>query len=311
MKILLIGGCGYIGSALYSKLTERGLSVSSVDLEWFGNSGLDNLNTDYSNISPIWLSQFDTVVLLAGHSSAKMCENNPVSAHYNNVVNFVNLLSKLNNTQKLIYASSSSVYGNVSVQDVNEEYMDYKPVGYYDLTKKEIDLYARLSNIEYYGLRFGTVCGASPNWRNDIMLNAMYDKYMQNKEILLFNKAVWRPILGMNDLTSAIIKIIESKTDNRGLYNLASFNLTAENIAYSMGEFLSCPVRVIENTQEIINTKLQSNSYNYTINCDKFSSTFNFSFGEDIKSIVESLKSNCDSCMRSNRSDIKPYKLEN
>jgi len=164
MNILLIGGCGYIGSALYDKL-KKSYNVTSVDLEWFGNPGVDNYQFDYKTLSRE-LSEFKTIVLMAGHSSAKMCETDSLSTLNNNVVNFVGLLSKLDKSHKLIYASSSSVYGNAS-GEVDELNTECSPVNYYDWSKKQIDIYAQMSNVEYYGLRFGTVCGVSPNLRVD------------------------------------------------------------------------------------------------------------------------------------------------
>lgn len=308
-NILLIGGCGYIGSALYLKLSNIGFNVESVDLEWFNNPNTNvyNFHIDYGKIKKEVLKEleYNTIILLAGHSSAKMCEKDPLSTHYNNVSNFLGFLDKLDN-QKFIYASSSSVYGNVSGH-IDENFSDYRPINYYDLSKKQIDLYATLSNVEYYGLRFGTVCGASPNWRNDIMINAMYDTYKKENKIKVFND-VFRPILGMNDLCSAITTIIENKSDKRGLYNLASFNLPASKIAYEMAEILGCPTETITDAKNIINTKLQSSSYNFTINPDKFIKTFDFEFKDSIRSIVESISVNYNNCHKSGRSELKYYR---
>ena len=310
MKILIIGGCGYIGFALCSELIGLGYDVKSVDLEWFNFPSKNhnyNFNIDYNNLTKEYLSEFGAIILLAGHSSAKTCEKDPLSSHYNNISNFLNLLDKLDNKhQKLIYASSSSVYGNASGY-IDENFNDYQPINYYDLSKKQIDLYAALSDVEYYGLRFGTVCGASPNWRNDIMINAMYDTYKKENKIKIFND-VYRPILGMKDLISAVLTIVKNKSDKRGLYNLASFNLTASQIGYEMARILKCPIETITDTKTITNIKLQSSSYNFTINSNKFIETFNFKFKENITSIIKDISVVYDDCQKSGRSEIKYYR---
>jgi nucleoside-diphosphate-sugar epimerase len=90
-------------------------------------------------------------------------------------------------SQKLIYASSSSVYGNVADGYVDETYTNFIQHNQYDTTKYMIDLYAQLFNVEFYGLRFGTVNGASSHVRNDVMLNAMTHSAINAGEIKLFS----------------------------------------------------------------------------------------------------------------------------
>ena len=83
-----------------------------------------------------------------------MSEGNLNSCFNNNVRNFIDLLEKLDK-QKLIYASSSSVYGSVGGKTVNEKYFGFEPYNQYDISKHTTDLYAQKSDVEYYALRFG------------------------------------------------------------------------------------------------------------------------------------------------------------
>ena len=303
-KILLIGGCGYIGSALYLALKNE-YKIQSVDLEWFGNPEMDNLAADYNTLDQNFISEFDIVILLAGHSSFNMCRVSPISANKNNVVNFIGLLQKISKNQKFIYASSSSVYGNAKIDNVIEEYNSLYPVGYYDITKHEIDLYASLAGKNHYGLRFGTVCGPSPHLRVDVMINAMVNMALTNNEVLLFNSNTKRSILSIYDLISAVKSIINNN-DNPGLYNLASFTSTAEEMALTTAQFLNVPVRKVE-TKEIINAKLQTSNYNYSINCDKFKEKYNFTFTSTLESIISDLKNNSITILKSDRSIYRPY----
>ena len=101
-----------------------------------------------------------------------------------------------------------------------------------------------------------------------------------------------RPILGINDLIRAIITIIDYNEDKRGIYNLASFNKSAEEIAYEVGRFINKPVVEREVSNNIINPKLQTVCYDFKINTHKFEDTFNFKFNDTIESIVNSLKEN-------------------
>lgn len=293
MKILIIGNRGYVGSLLESHLkTNENYFVEGLDLCLFNHPTNETVLIDYNQVNQNYLKFYDVVILLAGHSSVKMCEGDIIYPYNNNVRNFINLVSKLNKGVKFIYASSSSVYGKC--KDVADETnMDFIPYNNYDVTKHMIDLYIERTDVEYYGLRFGTVNGYSPLLRKDLMINSMYCNSIENGQINLFIKNIMRPILGVNDLVNAIGKIIESNEDKRGLYNLASFNKTAEQIAYKVGDILNKPVVEIDaNPKEIINSKLQTVCYDFGIDTSKFQKEFDFKFTDTIDSIVESLQKN-------------------
>jgi nucleoside-diphosphate-sugar epimerase len=307
MKILIIGGDGYIGSYLNQNLPYE---ITSIDIGWFNEKY--SIICDYNSLSEEFISKFDTVILLAAHSSVKMCEGDYTYAFNNNVINFINLLNKIKNINKrikLVYASSSSVYGATGENIVDETYLSFIPHNNYDITKHVSDLYAEFSGVEYYGLRFGTVNGYSPVMRTDIMINSMVTSAILNNKIDLYVKDTLRPILGIKDLTSAIIKIIEETKDLRGIYNLASFNSTSEKIAYSVSEIINKPVNEKEVGDVIFNSKLQTKNYNFSINCEKFMKNFNFTFKETITTITKSIVENFDSIVLTKRDNIKKYEL--
>jgi nucleoside-diphosphate-sugar epimerase len=297
-KTLIIGGCGYIGSRLFNYLKQKQYEVVSLDLELFGNPNVQNTKENYKDLTKEDIARFDNVILLAGHSSVKMCESNMIGCFRNNVQYFVELLSKISKNQKFIYASSSSVYGNVNRNIVTEECEEYVAGSFYDLSKAEIDHYVKIfDEVNYYGLRFGTVNGFSPNTRNDVMINAMVSSAIANGEIKVFNPMIRRPILYINDLCRAVETIIlEGNHSNRGLYNLASFNSTADIIGRKTSEvFDDVKLSVIDREptpEENINKKLNSKVYDFAISSDKFISTFNFKFEGTIKDIAIELKEN-------------------
>jgi len=305
-KILLLGGNGYVGSFLRHKLSEK-YSIENVDLNWFTPSNDSSL--DFNQLEESFIQQFDSIILLAGHSSVKMCDGNINSSFNNNVRNFVNLLNKITFNQKFIYASSSSVYGNTQASSVNEEYSEFIPNNPYDLSKQVIDLYASQSGKQYYGLRLGTVNGWSPHLRVDLMINSMVNSALSDNHIKLYVKDIMRPILGINDLSRAIDKILVSNKDNRGIYNLASFNSTSGQIAQEVGTTLQVPVQEydVDQIEKITNVKLQTKAYNFSIQTKKFIDTFQFQFEDTMVSIVDSLKNNLDKCVKTVRSSYRNY----
>ena len=308
-KVLIIGGCGYIGSRLYNFLTP-GYHVDTVDLEWFGNYvNTNNIIKDFRDITKEELQRYDAIILLAGHSSVKMCENNMVATLKNNVLNFVELLDKIDEERTFIYASSSSIYGDTKQNIVKEDYTMFKPNNYYDLSKHEIDSYAILSNKKVFGLRFGTVNGMSPNLRNDIMINAMVFNAIKNDKVFCFNPEIYRPILGIQDLCRSIYWLIEKGTqENKGVYNLASFNSTAAEISQKVAEVLNVELEITNNLPKVItNVKLQTKAYNFLIDSEKFKNEFDFEFKETIESIIVSIVENFEQINKEGRSVAKLY----
>ncbi len=307
-KILIVGGEGYIGSRLTSDFTKK-YNVTSLDVCWFSEPNSETIIGDLREYGSEFYRMFDCVILLAGHSSVNMCEGLIESAFNNNVENFLHLISKIGKGQKFIYASSSSVYGNSGSKHVDEGYTDFVPHNHYDITKHVIDLYAPKFDVEYYGLRFGTVNGFSPKMRSDVMINSMIYNGKTNGEIKLFIKDIMRPILGISDLSLAIQKIIDSDSDKRGIYNLASFNKTAEEIAIGIKDCAGFKINDLgDNIPNITNSKLQTRSYNFSIDSSKFMNAFDFEFKDSVESISREIILNFDDIIFSNRSDVKEYK---
>jgi nucleoside-diphosphate-sugar epimerase len=307
-KIVILGGGGYIGSRLKIDLG-RDHDVTAVDTGWFSDDKFGFIEEDFKNLTKEFLQPFECVILLAGHSSVNMCQGEIKDAFRNNVQNFLSLISKLSPKQKFIYASSSSVYGNSGSEKVDELYTDFIPHNHYDITKHIIDLYMPKFDVEYYGLRFGTVNGYSQKMRSDVMINSMIYNGKTNGHIKLYIKDVMRPILGISDLSLAVQKIISLKEDKRGIYNLASFNMTAEEIANGVSKITGFKIQEI-NTESTpsTNSKLQTKSYNFSIDCSKFEKNFDFKFSDTVESISEEIISNFDRIIFSNRSNVKEYK---
>lgn len=283
MKIAIIGSEGYIGTRLFNHLESKH-EIIGFDTNWFGRYNPHSVVIDYANLNVN--SDFDAVVLLAGHSSVKMCVGNWDSAYNNNVRNFVNIVKQLRNTNtKFIFASSSSVYGNTHGELADEEYPNKISINEYDITKSIVDKCILMEkDVEWYGLRFGTVNGFSKNFRSELMINSMTTASMINGEISINNPEIYRGILGMTDLCGAIERIIDDGTvDKSGFYNLCSFNASVKEIADTV---VDCTNSTIKYNKDLINP------YNFRISNSKFESTFNFKFQQQIKDIVEEITIN-------------------
>ena len=287
MNILIIGGCGYIGSRLYLYLVDKFDCVDTLDTEQFGNYvNKKNIKKDFKNINPKDLQKYDVVIHLGGYSSVQLCTNNKSDAFTYNILEFYNLMRKLTNKQKFIYASSSSLY-NGSDKETNEMYSYFKPTNIYDFSKFTIDGICKVfsencfgsgQHLNYYGLRFGTVCGYSPNWRTDLMINKMVYTALLEKQIIVTNPFIERPILGLNDLVRSIETIIYEDKPS-GVYNIASFNTTILNIANQVGKFMKVPIKIMG----------ENWTYNFRMSTELFEQYFDFEFKDDINSIINDI----------------------
>lgn len=271
MKVLLLGGYGYIGSVLYTTLVKNNISVDK-----YGSR-----TQDYNKLTNEFLNQYTDIVVLAGHSSVPSC-NGPLNGPWNNNVrNFSNLIKKLNPTVRVIYASSSSVYGTTGKTNSTESDKSIEYLNNYDLTKSVLDEVAQ--NFIYtgrpiVGLRFGTVCGASPVLRTDILLNSMVKSALHNKIINVTNPNIHRPFLDIEDLTKSILVILENFVP--GIYNLASENNTIMSYARMVATVTNAKVQNNGNTNGV---------YDFSIDCTKFKDTFGILYSTGVFTTVDKI----------------------
>jgi nucleoside-diphosphate-sugar epimerase len=279
MNILIIGHDGYIGSRLINYLTCQLENVNIVGCDLQHGENFRDLTKEY-------LSTFDVVILLAAHSSVKSCVNNFNSLN-NNVTYFIELTKKLNCTQKFIYMSSSSVYGSCHYKEAYETDVLDEPHNEYDFSKRIIDEYMLQSNLNYYGLRLGTVSGWSPKMRQELIVNSMVNSAKTQSEIRIYNPTLYRPVLYILDLCRAIHAIImDDDCSKSGIYNLASFNDSIENIGINISNCLQVPHFIYETDANF------KTSYSFSISSDKFKSNFNFTFIGNVSTIVNELYNN-------------------
>jgi nucleoside-diphosphate-sugar epimerase len=277
---LIIGSEGYIGSAILNRIKNQSTGVD--------REGSPDIKIDYSKLTKKEISKYKNVILLAGNPNPASCKCNPKFSLNNNIVKFVDLLQKINKKQKFIYASSSCVYDSREGEVIDESCNTFIPMSYYDITKKVIDYYASLSDVEFYSLRFGSVNGLLQSnllMRDDIIINIMTKNAIKDKLIKAINPNVNRAILGIQDLCRAVEIIINEK-DNRGIYNLSSFNSTVGDIANFIGNKYNAEVDLIDNNSQKL--------YDFQVSSKKFSDTYNFIFNDDIDTITNSISNNID-----------------
>ncbi len=253
-KILVTGAAGFIGFHLSKRILDEGGEVI----------GFDNLN-DYYEVSlkesrleilskydkftfikgnladrdAVW-NIFDTycpdiIVNLAAQAGVRYSIDNPDSYIESNIIGFYNILEacRHHKIEHLIYASSSSVYGNQQKTPFSTDDNVDHPISLYAATKKSNELmaftYSHLYKFPTTGLRFFTVYG--PYGRPDMAYFSFTKKIMKGETIKIFNNGdMYRDFTYVDDIVQGIMNMLLNppKPDENGdcakVYNIGNNN---------------------------------------------------------------------------------------
>jgi UDP-glucose 4-epimerase len=172
MKILVIGGAGYIGSHVTRELLDQGHTVTIFDNL---SSGLrENLFPDaqfvygdimdYVSLARIMAEGFDALVHLAAFKAAGESMIKPEKYSLNNISGTVNILNAASEggIKNIVFSSSAAVYGEPQYLPIDEKHPK-NPTNYYGFTKLEIERflgwYEKLRGIRYASLRYFNAAG--------------------------------------------------------------------------------------------------------------------------------------------------------
>ncbi len=168
---------------------------------------------------------FDMVCNLAAQGGVRYSIENPEAYIDSNVTGFLNVLEccRRHNVKRLVYASSSSVYGNSDDTPFKETANVDQPISLYAATKKSNELmahtYSHLYNIETIGLRFFTVYG--PWGRPDMAMFLFTDAIINNKPIKVFNNGnLSRDFTYIDDIVNGVVNTLLKDSKNDSLYKL-------------------------------------------------------------------------------------------
>jgi nucleoside-diphosphate-sugar epimerase len=228
-KILITGGCGYVGTLLSEYLVNKNYHVTSIDLMWFGNylkktRNLVTKKKDFSELKNSDFKNIDTVIHLANIANDPSGTINPSLTWDVNVIKSQKLLEKCikNKVKKFIYASSGSVYGINKKKKVTED-LPLVPISEYNKSKMIFEkiLFSYKTKMKIYCIRPATVCGVSPRMRWDISVNILTLNALKNKIITVFGGNQTRPNIHIMDLVRIYDFFLSKKKIPEGIYNAA------------------------------------------------------------------------------------------
>ncbi len=265
MKILITGGAGFIGSSLADSLLAEGNDVVVVDnfndyyayeiKEANVKPNLDNPHyhlykidlTDKKALKTVFAeNNFDTVVHLAGRAGVRPSIERPEDYVESNILATIHILELMKdfNVKKLVFASSSSVYGNCKAQIFSEDLKVTEPISQYAATKSACEqfcyTYHKLYNMNIVCLRFFTVYG--PRQRPDLAIHKFTDLISKHQPIPVFGDGTTkRDYTYIDDIISGIKAAIAYDKTPYEIINLGggepvSLSQMIETIETTLGE---------------------------------------------------------------------------
>ena len=250
-KILVTGGCGYVGSRLVPFLMAKGYDVRVLDSLIFGNN-IKNFNFELiagdirnKNILKKATKGIDSVIHLAAISNdptAELNERITKEVNYDAIVELLNI-SKKNGINRFILASSSTLYGFSGGAKLLKESDEKDPLtiyGKYKLLSEEKAFELADEDFIVTAARPGTVAGFSPRQRFDLIVNIFTNHALTRKKLMIEGGKQKRPIINIADLCLAYEKLLISndKKVNREAFNIVGENLTVEQIAKKVAKLI-------------------------------------------------------------------------
>jgi len=279
MKTLITGSAGFIGFHLVQSLLKTGAEVVGIDnindyydpelkFSRLNEAGISRKaenwhqpvksekNPNYTFIRMnledraemerlFETEKFDVVCNLAAQAGVRYSLENPHAYINSNIVGFLNILEgcRHNGVKHLVYASSSSVYGNNKKMPLSTDDPVDNPVSLYAATKKSNELmahtYSHLYGIPSTGLRFFTVYG--PWGRPDMAYFLFTKAILENKPIKIFNHGdLYRDFTYIDDIVKGITKILNKppQTSSKGKKKEVPYKI------YNIGN--STPVKLMD-----------------------------------------------------------------
>jgi len=239
MRILVTGGCGYIGTVLTRRLLDDGNDVCVVDTQWFGNHldvhpHLTVLKEDTRNIDAIPLVGVDVIVHLANIANDPGVELNPTLSWEVNVLATQQLADRAAKAgvRQFLFASSGSVYGVKNEPQVTED-LPLMPLTAYNKTKMVAErvLLSYADRMRVHCIRPATVCGCSPRMRLDVSVNMLTWQALKTGQITVFGGTQTRPNIHINDMVDVYRHFISNPQLESGCYNAGFENISILSIA--------------------------------------------------------------------------------
>lgn len=226
-RVLLVGGAGYIGGPLTSRLLSHGYQVRTLDrlvyqhssaiLGYLPHPAYEFVFGDMGDADVLRraLDGVSDVVILAGLVGDPITKKFPDQSHAINDVALRGCLDQLNGHRlsKVIFISTCSNYGMIGEQEVADEQFALNPLSLYAKSKVAAEQYllSLKGKVDYHPviLRFATAFGLAPRMRFDLTVNEFVRDLFLTRQLVVYDAHTWRPYCHVKDFARLIHRVLE------------------------------------------------------------------------------------------------------
>ena len=285
-RVLVVGGAGYLGSALVPILLERGYRVRVLDSLLFGKESLKAVEKDLNfelvvgdvrdiQIVVQAMKGCDAIIHLAAIVGDPACEENPhLAAEINRAATRMLIdVARGYSIQRFLLASTCSVYG--ASDFLMDERAQVGPISLYAETKVDSEnllLEAQSANFHPTILRLATLFGVSPRPRFDLVVNLLTARAIRKGKITIFNGEQWRPFMHVHDAARVFLACLEA--NNLDVVSGEIFNAGSYGLNHRLSEVAEKISKVIPTVE--VESVENEDRRNYRVSFDKIHTRLGF-----------------------------------
>lgn len=238
MKVLIIGGAGYVGAPLTYQMWRDGHDVTVLDLLLFGGESLLALQgqerfklvagdlRDEATLDRV-MPGHDAVVLLGAIVGEPASNRDPEGTYTTNQVGAEKVRDAAirHGVERFVFTSTCSNYGISGVEGAVTETAPLMPISPYSETKvaaEKMLLASPTASFHPTVLRLSTAFGMSPRMRFDLLVSDFTFAAIKDGKIVIYGEQFWRPFVHVNDIAKAIDTVLAADVD---LVSGAVFNV--------------------------------------------------------------------------------------